>query len=83
MAHYPTAKFLGGVYTHGAAHFDLNFVKLLFLTVIVLSQSILSFSRIIGSHFFSYNSITSDINWMFLAMNQFLMYRLVVIYQLR
>ena len=31
-------------YAHSAAHFDLNFVKLLFLTAIVLSQRILSFS---------------------------------------
>ena len=44
VAQYPTAKFLGEVYAHSAAHFDLNFVKLLFLTAIVRSQKILPFS---------------------------------------
>ena len=48
VAHYPTAKFLGEVYAHSAAHFNLHFVKLLFLTEIVRSQRILPFSVISG-----------------------------------
>ena len=52
MAHYPTAKCsgVGGVYAHSAAHYDLNFVKVLFL-LIARSQRILSFSILKAEYF--------------------------------
>ena len=41
----------GGVYAHSAAHYDLNFVKVLFLTAIARSQRILSFSILKAEYF--------------------------------